>query len=424
MKKIKNIQIFLPAFMFLFFFTSSCAKKTKQKKQIYVNNVVDSDSQDINIAELQKRDLRPDFSHDNKIVFKQQNGHYVPIEHFNELESKKELITIFVHGTILPYPSISNILQTLKGDVNSPVKQENFWHKYIHNIRFRGVYKFQPIQKIGLHKIDLDKKDNLTTYELSSQKISNMFSKIYRKNNRAYKDYSYYTFGWSGRLDKKRRLESAKPFYDQLVEVIREIKKRNKDDLEPDVQVFAHSHGGNVALNLAVMENENRLNLKIKDLILLGTPVQEETKDLINSGVFDCVWNFYSKGDDVQVIDILSTKKHHSRRTFKKRRHEKILPTKLVQVQVKCDKLKPRHSELWLIKTRTNLLYRNRLSISPYPISVYTLDIIRLLKKYFKNSNNIKINIRNIKNQKNKFNVTIKDFDSFIKNSYNLEMPI
>ncbi|KKP24168.1 MAG: hypothetical protein SZ59_C0002G0014 [candidate division TM6 bacterium GW2011_GWF2_28_16] len=406
MKNIKKIFLISSSCGLLFLF--GCNKKTKQ---------VETNLK----PEPKNTQIKINTPKNDKAVFKRQNGHFVPIEEYDKLQSKKELITIFVHGTVLPYPSATNTIKTLKGDKNSPIKHENFWHKYINNLRFEGLYRFQPIQDLGLQKIDLENKNKLTDYQECSQKIANVFLSVYKKNNKAYKNYIYYTFGWSGRLDKERRLESGMQFYDQLVKVVKKIRKRNKDGLDPDVQIFAHSHGGNVALNLAAAEAKNRKNLKIKDLVLLGTPVQTETKGLISSGVFSKVYSFYSKGDDVQIIDFVSTQKHHSRRTFRKVGEQVELPKKLVQVQVKCDKLKPRHSELWITKTRANLMYRDRLSIAPYPVSFYVPDIINLIEKYFKNSNSLKVNIR--KGEKNLKNITIKDFDDRNKKTYNLKMP-
>lgn len=406
MKKIKKILLFLTNVAL--FFITGCGKKTKPVE--------------VNLEPKTKAtQIKQNATKTDKAIFKRQNGHFVPIEEYDKLQSKKELVTIFVHGTVLPYPSATNTIKTLKGDKNSPIKHENFWHKYINNLRFEGLYRFQPIQGLGLQEIDLEKKGKLTDYQESSQQIANVFSSVYKKNNKAYKNYAYYTFGWSGRLDKERRLESGMQFYDQLVKVVKKIRKRNKDGLDPDVQIFAHSHGGNVALNLAAAEAKNRKNLKIKNLVLFGTPVQVETKGLVNSGVFSKVYSIYSKGDDVQIIDFVSTTKHHSRRTFRKVGEQVELPKKLVQIQVKCDKLKPRHTELWITKTRANLMYRDRLSISPYPVSFYAPDIINLTEKYFKNSNSLKVNLRNGKD--NFKNITIKDFDNKNKKTFNLKMP-
>ena len=354
----------------------------------------------------------------DKPTFKLVNDNYIPLNKSKKQKESKELITIFVHGTIIPYPSISNTVKTMRGDKNSPLKKESFWHKYINNLRFQGFYEYQPIDDLGLIKVDLDKLNNLNTHETSSHKISNIFTDIYKQNKKEYQNYSYYIFGWCGRLDAQRRAESSKQFYNELIKEIDLIKKKKSN---VDIQIFAHSHGGNVALNLATIERTEKKNLKIKKLVLFGTPVQAETSTCIDSDVFEKIYSFYSKGDDVQIADFISTKKHRSRRKFTS--EEKKLTPKLIQVEVKCNKLKPRHSELWIIKSRANLMYRDRLCISPYPVSIFAPQIIDLIDNNFKSCNNIKVNIR--KNKTNVFEVSIKDFckKHIEKKHYTLTIP-
>ncbi|MBU4269617.1 hypothetical protein KJ644_04885 [Candidatus Dependentiae bacterium] len=355
----------------------------------------------------------------DKTVFKLVNDNYVPLNKSEKQKQKTELITIFVHGTIIPYPSVSNAIKTMRGDKKSPLKHETFWHKYINNLRFQGFYQYQPIDDLGLIKINLEKTKNLNIHENISHEITNIFSNNYKALKKDYKKYSYYTFGWCGRLDAQRRLESAEQFYKEL---IKEIEKLKTKKIVPEIQIYAHSHGGNVALNLANIEKKQNKNLKIKKLVLFGTPVQKETSDCIGSNVFEKIYSFYSKGDDVQVADFISTKKHKSNRKFYTK--EKPLPNKLVQVEVKCDKLKPRHSELWITKTRANLMYRDRLCISPYPVLIFEPSITNQIENNFKDCNNIKVNIRKTK-KPNSFDVSIKDFQKkhLDKKHYTINIP-
>lgn len=361
-----------------------------------------------------------------KIIFKKQKDHYVLNKNIlskkleNKLNKPKiELITIFIHGTIIAYPSFKTVIKTLKGDKKSPYKKRSFFHKYTLNQRFNGIYQYQPINKLGLRKIELDKKNHLTSYEISSKKIAQIFEDLNTKDNPNI-NMSYYTFGWSGRLNSKRRYRWAIELYNELIKIITEIKKDNKHNKKVEIQILAHSHGGNVALNLGDIERKQKKGLKIKNLILFGTPIQERTSNFIYSDIFQKIYSFYSKGDDVQVIDIISSKNFKSHRKFKN--NKKKLPSKLVQIEVKCGAIKPKHTELWLLREKYNLLYRRKLSIFPYPVSVYSTEIIRIIDKNFKDTTNIKVNIR--KKDVNHFDISFKNFDSNdVKKNFNVEMP-
>jgi len=53
----------------------------------------------------------------------------------------------------------------------------------------------------------------------------------------------------------------------------------------PKVTLISHSHGGNVALNLAAIA-EKESPLSIERLILLACPVQQETAALVDAPMF------------------------------------------------------------------------------------------------------------------------------------------
>ena len=55
------------------------------------------------------------------------------------------------------------------------------------------------------------------------------------------------------------------------------------------------------------------------NLALLGTPIQVETDYLINSPIFKKIYNFYSRADQVQMLDFFSFKRFFSRKKFTKR---------------------------------------------------------------------------------------------------------
>ncbi|OGB84782.1 hypothetical protein A3F66_00805 [candidate division TM6 bacterium RIFCSPHIGHO2_12_FULL_32_22] len=142
----------------------------------------------------------------------------------------------------------------------------------------------------------------------------------------------FYQFGWSGDLSVKARENAARELSDALAVLMYNYKE--KYDLEPNLTLITHSHGGNVALNLAKFhESVSELtshpstssgraaahgepvepyerfckksseNYKIDRLILLACPVQKETKSLVSSDLFKKVYSLYSSLDSIQVLD-------------------------------------------------------------------------------------------------------------------------
>ncbi len=103
---------------------------------------------------------------------------------------------------------------------------------------------------------------------------------------------SFYLYGWHGRLCFKARKKAALVLYKIL-----------KDHQGP-ITLMAHSHGCNVALNIAqVAELYKDRNFKIDRLILLACPVQAVTACYAKSPVFKRVYSFYSTGDLLQIAD-------------------------------------------------------------------------------------------------------------------------
>ncbi len=103
---------------------------------------------------------------------------------------------------------------------------------------------------------------------------------------------NFYFYGWRGELQFTPRLEAAERLYLVL--------KNHRGPLT----VITHSHGSNVALNLAYWVKEyNDEEFKVDRLILLAPPVQEVTKPYINCPLFREVYTFYSSADLLQVGD-------------------------------------------------------------------------------------------------------------------------
>jgi len=59
----------------------------------------------------------------------------------------------------------------------------------------------------------------------------------------------FYIFGWSGKLQNQERENAAKKLYQEIITLQEQYEK--KYGIAPTIRIIAHSHGGNVVLNMA-----------------------------------------------------------------------------------------------------------------------------------------------------------------------------
>lgn len=110
-----------------------------------------------------------------------------------------------------------------------------------------------------------------------------------------------YTYGWhSSNVSPKQRIKEGKKLYNALQRLLAEYYKKHK---KIKLRIVGFSHGGNVILNMVSHLPFKGLTVPV-ELVLLGTPVQESTRDLINNPHVDKAYSFYSQGDWIQRIDI------------------------------------------------------------------------------------------------------------------------
>ncbi len=142
-----------------------------------------------------------------------------------------------------------------------------------------------------------------------------------------------YLFGWSGDLSFEVRRATAERLYEQISVLVADYTQ--KFGKRPRLRIITHSHGGNVALNLAAVAPQTT-KLHIDELILLACPVQAATACYIASPLFGEVFAFYSTFDFFQVADPQGIYKHNGSRPLFSRR--KFAPCeKLSQVRVMMD---------------------------------------------------------------------------------------
>jgi len=109
----------------------------------------------------------------------------------------------------------------------------------------------------------------------------------------------FYVYGWSGKLCFKKRLNEAIKLYAAINDLVHQHTTPN--GIAPHITLITHSHGGNVALNLATIAHKDpALNI---ELIMLACPVQHETKTNVQSPLFERIYSFYSPADVMQIVD-------------------------------------------------------------------------------------------------------------------------
>lgn len=198
---------------------------------------------------------------------------------------------------------------------------------------------------------------------------------------------SFYLFGWTGNLSFAARRKAALDLYHKL----KPFQGRH-------ITVIGHSHGGNVAINLAeVARQHNDLDFKIDRLVLLASPVLAATCQNVSSPVFKKVYAFYSLGDTTQNKDPqgLYEEMRHGENKGKKiplftKRQFPDSPN-LIQRRVLTDRRNIEHLDFIFmpfirdLAKIINLLDSNPISYEHDPN--YQL-IINISKKRFKNNSN------------------------------------
>lgn len=110
-----------------------------------------------------------------------------------------------------------------------------------------------------------------------------------------------YTYGWhSSNVSPKQRIKEGKKLYEAIQELLPKYYKKHK---EIRLRIVGFSHGGNVILNMVSHLPFKNYCVPV-EIILMGTPVQESTRELINNPHVAKAYSFYSQGDWIQRIDI------------------------------------------------------------------------------------------------------------------------
>lgn len=278
---------------------------------------------------------------------------------FEPEKEKTELwLNIFIHGTVgvtltfLDFPAV-------KAD-----SVENSIYKKTVNVMRKNkcFYQDQPISDKGLLRIEPSfERDSSAEFSQAGVVISKGFEEVssWYSHPGIKQQNIYYLFGWTGVLSQKRRRIEAMRFFNQLSE---EVDMFRQLGFNPKIRLLTHSHGGNLCLNLAgffhSLDNHDdqleffsnysissiikkffteaistsfekevaiskkgqkrfdyypeKKDLFVDELIMFGTPLQEETILFIESPFFGKVYNIYSDADLIQGMDYVSTVKSQS----------------------------------------------------------------------------------------------------------------
>lgn len=152
--------------------------------------------------------------------------------------------------------------------------------------------------------------------------------------------HKMYSFLWSGKLSFKSRLKASVVLYHQLMHIVEGYM--NTYNVYPKIRIITHSHGGNVALNLARIYSRVGVKITIDKLILLACPVQRETAYYLEHSMFRSVYALYSKLDFIQVIDPQGFYDGNIFHIFSKRRFD--WNQKLMQAEVRVNNKRLTHN--------------------------------------------------------------------------------
>ncbi len=154
--------------------------------------------------------------------------------------------------------------------------------------------------KPDYHKIFNDQSVLIPIKELPSDHHFRILAQtIANHNSHQFPLEEFYIFGWSGKLQDQERKQAAHILHQEINALVERYKATY--GCIPTIRIIAHSHGGNVALNMAEIKADY-LPFCIQSLILLACPVQDKTMHLICCPMFQRVYSLYSSFDMIQVL--------------------------------------------------------------------------------------------------------------------------
>lgn len=163
--------------------------------------------------------------------------------------------------------------------------QEPWINVYIHGVNLFGYNCYD----LGLHPVNEIKRNR------SLRRVGNILLDMHPTY---FTPDTLFMFSWSGSLGLDECEAAAAHLGRSLEKVITNYAKTH-NNVRPKLRIMTFSYGGNVALSLPKVHN----SIIVDELIIIGYPVQKELCNSVSSPMFKRVFNLYSIGDAVQLID-------------------------------------------------------------------------------------------------------------------------
>lgn len=262
-------------------------------------------------------------------------------------------IIILLHVTLLLLPGClprieRNLISRLYIDSTQPCEQKVYPNRdeapglrkqitvWVHGTRLFSKTCYTEVfdSTTGLKKAERVLKD---------PKFNTIATTLINYHNNSYNFDDFYFFGWPGNLCFQARQEAATFLYQELERISKEYERKFKH--KPYIRVIAHSHGGNVTLNLAKVKYNN--DVIINELILLACPVQIDTKHCIHDPIFRKIIALYSCLDFIQIIDPQGVYRRSKAHIWSSLFSERCFPScnKLYQAKIRMNKRALTHHE-------------------------------------------------------------------------------
>jgi len=184
---------------------------------------------------------------------------------------------------------------------NTPTKEQHTITVWIHGTRFENKFIREKLIKKIFYRLYIQNGLLHETAYKESSNFRKLAKNLSKQKTARFKPGNFYPFGWSGKLSIRKRKVVAKKLHIDLLKLINKYKQAH--GVTPKIRLITHSHGGNVALHFAQINDASNKKIKISELVLLACPAQQETASAITSPTFEKIYSIYSGVDMIQVLD-------------------------------------------------------------------------------------------------------------------------
>jgi len=303
-------------------------------------------------------------------------GLHMWLSHILQQLEKKSLatqtpwMTIFVHGSFATTLGLISVFNVIKDNVRKTAYKQ--MSRLMRSDPF--FFQMQPLQELGLKPVIPSFELPQATHKYAVLPIAaayEVMSDLATHNN---EKHLFYTYGWSGLISQYRRRSEAIKFYRALTE---EYTRLQSSGISPKIRLIAHSHGGNLILNMAgihalltrastekptaseysthdelasmqalweVLQKKTKehplptAHFTIDEVIMLGTPIQPETVGFTQVPFFKHLYNLYSDDDIIQGMDWVSTRRYYSEKRIEHRHPLPAHAPLLTQIKITLNK--------------------------------------------------------------------------------------